>query len=277
VSKTGEIVMDFPKNETANIPPVQLGPESRFNFRCHKGLSCFTKCCRGINIMLTPYDIVRLKNRMQISSSEFLAVYTAPQLLEKTDLPVVTLKMLDDKENSCPFVRDDGCIVYADRPTTCRYYPLGVASLSFKEQEEGGFYFFIHEPHCRGFEQDTEWTVENWRMDQGVDIHDQINAEWTDLIVRKRSLPPNIRLTDKTKNMFFTASYDIDRFRRFVFESSFLSLYNIEKEMVEKIRSDEIALLQFGFKWLKWLLFKDGELKMNEEAAAVRREKFSEK
>jgi uncharacterized protein len=114
-------------------------------------------------------------------------------------------------------------------------------------------------------------------MDQGVDIHDQINAEWTDLIVRKRSLPPNIRLTDKTKNMFFTASYDIDRFRRFVFESSFLSLYNIEKDMVEKIRSDEIALLQFGFKWLKWLLFKDGELKMNEEVAAARREKFTEK
>jgi uncharacterized protein len=269
--------MNLLNNETANIPPIQLGPDSRFNFKCHKALSCFTTCCRGINIMLTPYDIVRLKNRMQLSSGEFLAVYTTPQLLEKTDLPVVTLKMLDDKEKSCPFVRDDGCIVYADRPTACRYYPLGVASLSFKEQEEGGFYFFIREPHCRGFEEDTEWTVENWRMDQGVDIHDQINAEWTDLIVRKRSLPPNIRLTDKTKNMFFTASYDIDRFRRFVFESSFLSLYNIEKDMVEKIRSDEITLLQFGFKWLKWLLFKDGELKMNEDAAAARREKFTEK
>jgi hypothetical protein len=269
--------MEFPKNETANIPPVQLGPDSRFNFRCHKGLPCFTTCCRGINIMLTPYDIVRLKNRMQISSSEFLAVYTTPQLLEKTDLPVVTLKMLDDKENSCPFVRNDGCIVYSDRPTACRYYPLGVATLSFKEQEDGGFYFFIHEPHCRGFEEDMEWTVEGWRKDQGVDIHDQINAEWTDLIVRKRSLPPNIRLTDKTKNMFFTASYDIDRFRRFVFESSFLSLYNIKKEMVEKIRTDEVALLQFGFKWLKWLLFKDGELKMNEDAVALRKEKFSEK
>jgi hypothetical protein len=269
--------MDFPKTESANIPPIQLGPDSRFNFRCHKGLSCFTTCCRGINIMLTPYDIVRLKNRMQISSGDFLALYTTPQLLEKTDLPVVTLKMFDDKENSCPFVRDDGCIVYQDRPTACRYYPLGVGSLSFKEQEEGGFYFFIQEPHCRGFEEDTQWSVESWRMDQGVDIHDQINAEWTDLIVRKRSLPPNIRLTDKTKNMFFTASYDIDRFRRFVFESSFLSLYHIEKETVERIRSDEIALLQFGFKWLKWLLFQDGELKMNEAAAAVRLKKFTEK
>ncbi len=269
--------MDFSKKETAQIPPVQLGPNTRFLFRCHKGISCFTTCCRGINIMLTPYDIVRLKNRMHISSSEFLAVYTTPQLLEKTDLPVVTLKMLDDADKSCPFVRDDGCIVYADRPTACRYYPLGVATLSFKEQEDGGFYFFVHEPHCRGVEEATEWTVEIWRKDQGVDIHDQINAEWTDLIVRKRSLPPNIRLTDKTKNMFFTASYDIDRFRRFVFESSFLSLYNIEKQMQETIRTDEIALLQFGFKWLKWLLFKEGDLNMNENAVAERRERLSEK
>jgi len=269
--------MDLPKNETANIPPVQLDPESRFNFQCRRELSCFTKCCRGISIMLTPYDIVRLKNRMQISSGEFLAVYTTPKLLEKTDLPVVTLKMLDDADHSCPFVRQDGCIVYEDRPTTCRYYPLGVASLSYKDQEGKGFYFFIQEPHCRGFDEDSEWSVESWRVDQGVDIHDQINAEWTDLIVRKKSLPPNVRLTEKTKNMFFTASYDIDRFKRFIFESTFLTLYNIDEDTIEKIRSDEIALLKFGFKWLKWLLFKDGDFKMNEEAAALRKEKFTEK
>jgi Fe-S-cluster containining protein len=30
-------------------------------------------------------------------------------------------------------VREDGCLVYVDRPTTCRYYPLGVASLSHKD------------------------------------------------------------------------------------------------------------------------------------------------
>lgn len=261
------------ENNPASIMPVQLNENSRFKFRCHKDVSCFTQCCRGINIMLTPYDIVRMKNRLQMSSSDFLAVYTKPELLEKTDIPVVTLKLLDDEKESCPFVRDDGCLIYQDRPTTCRYYPLGVASLSYKEQQEGGFYFFVNEPHCRGFEEDREWTVKEWRKDQGVDIHDDINAEWTELIVRKRSIPKNIRLTEKTKNMFFTASYDIDRFKRFVFESSFLSLYDVGEAAKEEIRSDEIALLRFSFKWLKWLLFKEGEFKMNESAAQSRREK----
>ena len=226
--------------------------------------------------MLTPYDIVRMKNRMQISSSEFLAMYTKPELLEKTDLPVVTLKLLDDEKESCPFVRDDGCMIYQDRPTTCRYYPLGVASLSYKEQLEEGFYFFINEPHCRGFEEEREWTVGEWRKDQGVDIHDNINAEWTELIVRKRSIPKNIRLTEKTKNMFFTASYDIDRFKRFIFESTFLTLYDIDEKTVEAIREDELALLRFSFKWLKWLLFKEGEFKINESAAQARQKKIEE-
>ncbi len=258
-------------DKMANIEPVKLGPESRFNFKCHKDVKCFTKCCRGINIILTPYDIIRLKNRLELPSDEFLALYTVPQIFEKTDLPVVTLKLLDDDSKSCPFVRDDGCIVYEDRPSTCRYYPLGVASLSHKEgAEDEGFYFFVNEPHCLGFEEEKSWNVKEWRKDQGVDIHDEINAGWTDLIVRKRSFPPNMQLNEKSKKMFFTACYDIDKFKRFIFESTFLSLYKIDDKTVEKIKTDEVALLDFAFKWMTWTLYKIGDFKINEKAAAKR-------
>jgi uncharacterized protein len=265
------------QHQGANIPPVQLSADSRFSFRCHPGISCFTACCRGISIMLTPYDIIRLKTRLQMRSDEFLAVYTKPELLEKTDLPVVTLKMLDDPEKTCPFVREDGCIVYSDRPSACRYYPLGVATLSYKTPEDSGFYFFIKEPHCRGFEEDAEWTVASWRADQGVDAYDAINAEWTDLLVRKRSVPANLHLTEKIKNMFFTASYDIDRFRRFVFESSFLKLYPIDDDDVARARADDQALLQLGFRWLRWLIFKDGDFAVDEAAASERRRRWEQK
>ena len=132
----------------ASINPVRLSMQSRFKFRCHPEVSCFTQCCRGINIILTPYDVIRLKKRLGLTSAEFLAIYTEPHLLEKTDLPVVTLKLLDDDQHSCPFVRQDGCIVYQDRPTTCRYYPLGVGTLQHREgADDEGFFFFVHEPH----------------------------------------------------------------------------------------------------------------------------------
>jgi hypothetical protein len=251
----------------AGIEPIRLGLDNRFKFKCHKELPCFTKCCRGINIVLTPYDIIRLKNRLQISSQEFLSIYTEPQLLEKTDIPVVTLKLLDDEPRSCPFVRDDGCLVYDDRPSTCRYYPLGVASLSYRQEgDEAGFYFFVNEPHCLGFEEDTVWTVREWRRDQGVDIHDEINAEWTDLVVRKRSFPANIKWNDQAKKMFFMASYNIDVFREFVFESSFLNRYAVDPQTVAEIREDEVALLTFGLRWLKWVLFKEGDFELKPAA-----------
>jgi hypothetical protein len=247
------------------IQPLRLGPDSRFTFRCHPGVACFTQCCRGINIILTPVDIIRLKTRLQLSSGEFLALYTEPQLLEKTDIPVVTLKLLDEAgapadRRACPFVRPEGCLVYADRPVSCRYYPLGMASLAYKDDPEGEeFFFMVREAHCRGFEEEKEWTVLEWRTDQGVDALDRINGQWTDLVVRKRSFPANMHWTEQAKKMFFMASYDIDRFRQFVFESSFLKRYPVDAETLGRIREDDVALLEFGMKWLKSLLFKEGD------------------
>lgn len=258
-------------DKMAQIEPMKLGPKSEFIFKCHSGVKCFTKCCRAINITLTPYDILLLKNRLSLSSTEFLAIYTTPQLFEKTDLPIVTLKLLDDDQQSCPFVRDDGCLVYSARPTTCRYYPLGVAALNYDEEADGkDFYFFVNEPHCLGFEEDKNWTVDEWRKDQGVDTHDEINAEWTDLIVRKRSFPASVKLTEQSKQMFFMTCYDIDKFKKFVFESTFLNLYEIDTKTIEKIQASEVELLKFGFKWMKWVLYKIGDFKVNESAAAKR-------
>ncbi len=244
--------------KTACISPIRLGYNSRFQFKCHPGVPCFTECCRGIQIILTPYDIIQLKNCLGLSSREFLAIYTVPHLLEKTDLPMVTLKLLDDERESCPFVKDGkGCMIYADRPSSCRYYPLGTATLQHKEgADDEGFFFFINEPHCKGFDEKVDWTVAEWREDQGVDLRDEINREWTDLVVRKRSFPASIKLTDKAKQMFFLVSYDIDKFKEFVFESSFLKRVDVDAATVEEIKQDDIALLKFGLNWLKSVLFK---------------------
>ena len=58
-----------------------------------------------------------------------------------------------------------------------------------------------------------------------------------------------------------------------MFESSFLKLYEVDSKTRKEIRKDEIALLQFGIKWLKWLLFKEGEFKVNPQEAAKRGQK----
>ena len=252
----------------AEIPPEQLSLNSRFKFKCHKGVSCFTDCCRGIDIMLTPYDILTMRKKLDLDSEKFLAIFTTVQLLEKADMPVVTLKLLDDEQNSCPFVQDtEGCVIYEDRPTTCRYYPLGVGSLSYagEQDEKDEFFFMIKEPHCKGFDETDEWSVKGWREDQGVDLRDQVNDGWLDLMVRKKSLPPSMQLSEQAKQMFFMVCYNIDKFKRFVFDSSFLTRYKIPEERVAQIKDDDVKLLQFGFEWLKVTFFHAGEDMFNLE------------
>jgi len=252
----------------AEIPPEQLSLRSRFKFKCHKGVSCFTDCCRGIDIMLTPYDILTMRKKLDVDSEKFLAIFTTPQLLEKADMPVVTLKLLDDERRSCPFVQDKaGCMIYEDRPTTCRYYPLGVGSLSYsgEQGEKDEFFFMIKEAHCKGFDETDEWTVGEWREDQGVDLRDEVNDGWLDLMVRKKSLPPSMQLSEQAKQMFFMVCYNLDKFRRFVFESSFLTRYKIPEERMIQIKDDDVKLLQFGFEWLKTTFFHTGEDMFNPE------------
>lgn len=251
--------------KNAEIPPEQLSRESKFKFRCHKGVKCFTDCCRGIDIMLTPYDILTMRKKLEMSSEKFLAIFTTPQLLEKAELPVVTMKLLDDERQSCPFVDDeDGCVIYDERPTTCRYYPIGVGNLSYSAEQEGEkdeFFFTIKEKHCFGFEEDKEWTVGEWREDQGIELRDKINDGWMELIVRKKSLPPSMKLSEETKKMFFMVCYNIDKFKDFVFNSSFLDRFDFSETEIEKIKNDDVELLQFGFDWLRAMIFQTGQEK----------------
>ncbi len=247
----------FPSDKV--IQPLQLSGSSPFQFRCHKGIACFNKCCSKIRIFLTPYDIVRMKNRLQISSAEFLERYTYPQELENTDLPVVILKMNDDEIKSCPFVSPEGCTLYTDRPVTCRYYPIGFAAMKrapVREQED--FYFFVREDHCRGFEEDTEWTVDSWRKDQEAELYDRMNRDWMEILLRKKAMGL-AQATERSLQLFYMVCYDLDSFRRFVFESAFLENFKVDPEEVEKMREDDVALLLFGLHWIRERLFGKDE------------------
>ena len=258
----------------SNIQPVKLTMESTIQFRCHPGVRCFTACCGSIKIVLTPYDILMLTKRLQIPAHEFLHRYTLPTYLEKTDMPGVLIKMREE-DDKCPFVTPEGCTVYTDRPTACRYYPVGMADfheggsrdadgneLSSAEEK---FFFLVKEDYCKGHEEDKKWTVGEWRADQGVDVRDEMNREWLRLVMRRKSFGHQATLSEQAKRMFFMASTDLAHFRRFIFESSFLKTYEIDPAVVEKIREDDIELMHFSFNYLANSIFGTQTLKINEE------------
>lgn len=260
------------------IEPRKYTPDSRFRFSCHKGMECYTHCCSDLNIILTPLDIIRMKNRLQLTCDQFLAIYTKPEMLARTKLPVVTLKMLDDDKKSCPFLTPEGCIIYEDRPLSCRYYPLGMAAFREQEIEPTGedFYFMVREAHCLGFETDNEWSVSEWRTDQGVDPYDEINEGWMEFMLRKKSFGFQAELGEEGRAMFFMVSSNVDKLRRFIFESSFLEKYDVEEELLEQIRADEVALLKFGFDWLQSAMFGADIVKPKEHVQEEYKERAEE-
>jgi Fe-S-cluster containining protein len=257
------------------IEPRKYKLDSHFKFACHKGKECYTHCCSDLNLILTPYDIIRMKNRLGLTCDQFLAVYTQPEILSRTRLPVIRLQMTDDEKKSCPFVTPQGCTIYEDRPVTCRYYPLGTAAFREQEIEPTGedFYFMVREAHCLGFKEDKDWTVKAWRKDQGVELYDEINKGWMEFMLRKKSFGFQAELSEESRAMFFMVSYNVDRLRRFIFESSFLEKYDAEKDLLEKIKSDEVALLRFGFDWLQSALFGANRVKLKDRVVKAYKEK----
>ncbi len=251
--------------DMSSVEPVKLSPNNRFRFSCHKKIDCFTRCCSGIDILLTPYDILRMKNRLGISSGEFLKKYTYIHIDEKSSYPFVMIRMLNDEKKSCPFVTPDGCTIYTDRPVNCRYYPVGQGILRRKEDEsiiDDEFYFFIKEPHCLGFKEDKEWTIGEWRIDQEASLYDETNREWKAFLLRKDTP----QLDDKKQKMFYMASYDMDRFYRYIFESGFLTVFEINKEEIERLKTDQLELMKFGFRYIKYILMIENTLKLKDRS-----------
>ncbi len=252
---------------TQYVEPVERSLDSSFKFRCHKDISCFNICCRNTSMLLTPYDIFRMKTRLGLSSEEFLKKYTFVHIDEASSHPFAVLKMNEDEDGKCLFVTPEGCSIYEDRPANCRYYPVG-KGVMMKDSEKGPmpqeFFFFIREPNCKGYDQDTEWTVDTWRKEQGVDVYDEMNKEWAEIQLR-RDNPGQPKLDPSKQPLIYMASYDLDRFKKFVFESGFLKVFEIDPEEIEKIKTDDIALMKFGFKYLKYILMLEETLKVKEE------------
>ena len=118
-------VFDGVRIQTENpVQPVKLGADDSFRFRCHRGVSCWNKCCHGADIPLPPYDILRLSRHFGVRPVEFLERYTVPAENEAAAMPVIKLKMAgedgagdvprcDDASTAgvLPWVWGDACVV----------------------------------------------------------------------------------------------------------------------------------------------------------------------
>jgi Fe-S-cluster containining protein len=252
---------------------ARMGPEDRFTFECGKHLDCFTRCCADVSIVLAPYDVIRLKRALGIDSTEFLERYTISPFSKDQKIPAVLFKM-SDETRACPLVKPEGCSVYRDRPWACRMYPLGVAEPRNASDADRAFHFLVREDLCHGHGQGPGISVSEWIAGQNIEEYDAGNASFKTLMLDE-AWDKDQALTPQQMDMYYMACYDLDRFRRFVFETKLLEMFDVDEARVEAMRTDDEELLEFGIQWLRFCLFRQKTMKIKpsaREAALARAE-----
>ena len=267
---------DAPEQNPFQTPimPVKLSLDDTIQFNCHRGIACFNQCCQHIDLPLAPYDIVRLKNRLGLTSREFLAQYTVPYELDGHGMPGVKMRTRDES-TACPFVTEEGCSVYEDRPTACRYYALGQMAVRMTGSPvDEDMYFVVKEAHCLGHNEPRKLTVREYRHEQGVEEYDDVNRGWRQVILKKRSSGPTVgKPSTRSFQLFFLASYDMDAFLQFILSDGFQAVYDIDPRALELLKTDEAERIKFGARLLKQVLFGEITIPLKAGAAEQRLEK----
>jgi hypothetical protein len=241
-------------DELAQRPGRRLADDEPFGFACHAGLACFNRCCRNLNLFLYPYDVLRLKNNLGIDADAFLDQHVDIVLRPGNFFPEVVLRMRNDAEHTCPFLTTTGCQVYADRPDTCRCFPVEMGRLYDPSSDQRRLIYFFRPPSfCLGRFENRIWTVKTWCEDQQAALHNQMTARWADIKRLFQADPWAGQGPYGPKGkMAFMAAYNMERFRDFVFNSSFLKRFWVKREIVQRMERDETELLQFGFAWIAY-------------------------
>ncbi len=222
-----------------------------FSFACHPQVKCFTECCRLLELALTPYDVLRLRQATGLTSEELLAKYIITEQEPGEAFPRLYLSMVDDGRASCVFVDKDGCSVYAHRPGACRTYPLGraVARTDSSVQEH---FVIMQEKHCQGFLEAAKQTPRGYNHDQEVTLYNQFNDAVLE-ILQHRAILNGFIPSRRNVELFILALYNLDTFRS-VLLGNRLRFINLNSKEKEQLQDDE-NLLKFGISLLREHIF----------------------
>ncbi|NNG02195.1 MAG: YkgJ family cysteine cluster protein [Desulfobacteraceae bacterium] len=235
---------------------IPIGENESFCFSCTMDVPCFNQCCRDLNQILMPYDILRLKQHLGMDSGRFLEAFTIRRVGPATGLPTVSLKFDAADRLKCPFVTPSGCRVYIDRPSSCRTYPL-IRALQ-RNRETGKtltYYALVKEAHCRGFDHTaTAISIKQWVDDQKMAEYNHMNDLMMEVISLKNDRLPG-PLDTTIRQQIYEALYSLDEFRGTLSDIPRISTeLQLDEDTMEKAESDDPTLLRIGIRWVKHLI-----------------------
>ena len=233
-----------------------LDADERFSFACHRGVPCFTECCRQLDLFLSPYDVLRLKNRLGMHSSQFLEQYVIIEADARNAFPGCYLTMVDDGRASCVFVSSAGCTVYDDRPGACRCYPVGRGASRTSDGRVEERFVLLREGHCQGFQQDCEQDVATYLQEQGLEPYNYFNDALMELLQHER-LEQGFLPNHQQRELFILALYNLDQFRQELKEGKIQVPQSLTVSDADLLSMSDEDLLLLAIRFLLQAFFSD--------------------
>lgn len=189
-------------------------------------------------------------------SAEFLQRYVTIVQGQNPYFPSLMMKLTDDEEKKCPFLGENGCLAYENRPSSCRMYPLERAvdrSPDRGRPEE--FYFMTNHPYCMGHRENKKWTVREWLRDQQLLYYNLMDDQWAEMDTLFASNPfAGERAGGPKQQLAFMVCFNIDGFRQYLDQHQLLDRFKLEGSRKGDILGQDEELLKFGYDWLKYIL-----------------------
>ncbi|MCI5222220.1 MAG: YkgJ family cysteine cluster protein [Candidatus Electrothrix sp. AR4] len=226
-----------------------IGDNEKFSFSCHPGVPCFNECCRQLDLALTPYDVLRLKTRLNRHSGMFLEQFVIIEWEEGMLFPACYLTMVDDGKASCVFVKEHGCRIYEDRPAACRAYPIGRGASRLEDGTVTEQFVLLKEPHCCGFEEKQEYTPREYFENQGLAEYNRYNDQLMKLLQHPK-IQSGFRPTKAQAEQYIMALYNLDTFRQELSSGSIQMNTPLSPMEQQAMQDSDNVLLLVAIRWL---------------------------
>ncbi len=231
---------------------ARIDRDEIFSFACHPKVKCFTECCRMLELALTPYDVLRLRQATGLSSEALLAEYIIIEQESGEPFPRFYLTMVDDGRESCVFIGKSGCTVYDHRPGACRIYPLGRAARRTDQSEIAEHFVLMRENHCLGFLEPKHQTPIEYGLDQNLTVYNRY-SDMVATILQHPAIREGFIPTLPQIQLFILALYNLDTFRNLLIADR-LAQVRINPREKAQLQDDE-QLLVFAIETVHRQLF----------------------
>jgi len=117
----------------------------------------------------------------------------------------------------------------------------------------------MKEEGCLGFQEKKEWTIREWIENQGVPDYDEFGRLFKEITLHE-FFQSGREFTPEQMENFFICCYNLDKFRKLIFNSTFFDRFNVDEDLRKKLESDDEELLRFAFRWVRFSLFGEKTL-----------------